>query len=75
MLTGVARHWLTGHYRSQTMLAYLVLPMCMGSFVDAMIGGYLAAWTPTYALRLVLAAILALSAVKLWTKSANDQGR
>jgi hypothetical protein len=28
VFTGVARHWLTGHYRSHTMLAYLVLPMC-----------------------------------------------
>jgi uncharacterized protein len=71
VFTGVARHWLTGHYRSHTMLAYLVLPMCIGSFVGAMIGGYLAAWAPTDALRLVLAAILAFSAVKLWTKSAT----
>jgi uncharacterized protein len=75
VLSGVARHWFTGHYRSQTMLAYLVLPMCIGSFVGAMIGGYIAAWAPTDGLRLVLAAILALSAIKLWTKSANDQGR
>jgi uncharacterized protein len=75
VFTGVARHWLTGHYRSQTMLAYLVLPMCIGSLVGAMIGGYLAAWVPTNALRLVLAAILTVSAIKLWTKSANDQGR
>jgi uncharacterized protein len=71
VLTGVGRHWLTGHYRSQTMLAHLVLPMCIGSFVGAMIGGYLAAWAPTDALRLVLAAILAISAIKLWTKSAT----
>src|SRR5262249_51802273 len=71
VFTGVCGHWLTGHYRSQTMLTYLVLPMCIGSFVGAMIGGYLAAWAPTDALRLVLAAILAISAVKLWTKSAT----
>jgi uncharacterized protein len=69
--TGVARHWLTGHYRSQSMLAYLVLPMCVGSLIGAMIGGYLAAWAPTDALRLVLAGILALSAFKLWSKSAE----
>jgi uncharacterized membrane protein YfcA len=69
VFTGVARHWLTGHYRSQTMLTYLVLPMCVGSFVGAMFGGYLAAWTPTDALRLILGAILAGSAGKLWTKS------
>jgi uncharacterized membrane protein YfcA len=75
VLTGVARHWFTGHYRSQTMLAYLVLPMCVGSFVGATIGGYLADRAPTDALRLVLAAILAVSAVKLWTKSAKGEGR
>jgi uncharacterized protein len=69
VITGVARHWLTGHYRSQSLLVYLVLPMAVGSGIGAMVGGYLAAWAPTDALRLVLAAILAVSAVKLWAKS------
>jgi uncharacterized membrane protein YfcA len=68
VLTGVARHWLTGHYRSQSMLVFLVLPMCIGSLAGAMVGGYLAAWAPTDALRLVLAAVLAISAIKLWSK-------
>lgn len=72
VLTGVIRHWLTGHYRSQSMLAYLVLPMSIGSLIGALIGGYLAAWAPTDALRLVLATILAASAIKLWSKSAGD---
>jgi uncharacterized membrane protein YfcA len=69
VLTGVGRHWLTGHYRSQSMLVYLVLPMCIGSLAGAMIGGFLAAWVPIDTLRLVLAAILAISAIKLWSKS------
>jgi uncharacterized membrane protein YfcA len=68
VLTGVVRHWLTRHYRSQTMLANLVLPMCVGSVVGAMAGGYLAALAPTAALRLLLAAILAASSFKLWSK-------
>ena len=68
VLTGVARHWLTGHYRSQSLLVYLVLPMAIGSGVGAMIGGYMAAWAPTDALRVVLAVILAVSAFKLWSK-------
>jgi uncharacterized protein len=68
VLTGVGRHWLTGHYRSQTMLAYLAIPMCIGSLIGATIGGYLAAWAPTDTLRVVLAVILAGSAVKLWSK-------
>ena len=68
VLTGVTRHWLTGHYRSQSMLTFLVLPMCIGSLMGALAGGYLAAWAPTDALRIVLAAILALSAFKLWSK-------
>ena len=71
VLAGVARHWLTGHYRSQTMLAYLVLPMAIGSMVGAVAGGYLAAWAPTDALRLLLAAILAASAIKLWSNTAS----
>ena len=71
VLTGVTRHWLTGHYRSQSMLSYLVLPMAIGSGIGATAGGYLAAWAPTDALRLVLAAILAMSAAKLWSKPAH----
>jgi len=73
VVTGVARHWFTGHCRSQTMFANLVLPMCIGSFAGAMIGGHLAAWVPTDALRLVLTAILAVSSVKLWMKSATGR--
>jgi uncharacterized membrane protein YfcA len=75
VLTGVARHWLTGHYRSQSLLVYLVLPMAIGSGVGAMLGGYLAAWTPTDALRLALAAILAISAIKLWRKQHDSDAR
>jgi uncharacterized protein len=71
VMTGVARHWSTGHYRSQSMLAFLVLPMSIGSLLGALVGGYLAAWAPTDALRLVLAAILAVSAIKLWTKGVD----
>ena len=70
VLTGVGRHWLTGHYRSQTMLVYLVLPMSVGSLIGAAAGGYLALWAPHVALRLVLAAILAVSAYKLWSKES-----
>jgi uncharacterized protein len=68
VLAGVTRHWLTGHYRSQSMLAYLVLPMSIGSLIGAAFGAYLAVWAPTDALRLTLAIILALSAIKLWSK-------
>jgi uncharacterized membrane protein YfcA len=70
VLTGITRHWLTGHYRSHSMLAFLVLPMGIGSLVGALIGGYLAVWAPTDALRIVLAAILAVSSIKLWSKGA-----
>ena len=38
--------------------------MSIGSLIGALVGGYLAAWVPTDALRIVLAAILALSAIK-----------
>jgi uncharacterized membrane protein YfcA len=65
VLVGIARHVLTGHFRSRSMLAYLVLPMSVGSAAGALAGGYAAAWAPGDTLRLVLAAILALSAVKL----------
>jgi uncharacterized protein len=71
VLTGVTRHWLNKHYRSQSVLAFLVLPMAIGSMVGAVVGGYLAVWAPTDALRLLLAAILAISAIKLWSKSGK----
>jgi uncharacterized membrane protein YfcA len=38
VVTGVVRHWLTGHYRSQSMLLYLVLPMSVGSLLGAAAG-------------------------------------
>jgi len=38
-----------------------------------MVGGYLAAWAPSEALRLSLAAILAVSTLKLWTKSGPEK--
>lgn len=69
VLTGVARHWLTGHYRSPSMFQNLILPMALGSLAGAVIGGYLAVWAPTDALRVTLAVILAVSAIKLWSKS------
>jgi hypothetical protein len=68
VLTGVARHWLTGHYRSQSMLLHLVLPISLGSLIGAAAGSYLAVGAPLNALRLSLAAILAVSALKLWSK-------
>jgi uncharacterized membrane protein YfcA len=65
VLTGIARHWLAGTYRSRSMLSFLALPMSLGSAVGALLGGYLAAWTPTDTLKIILAVILALSALKL----------
>jgi uncharacterized protein len=73
VLTGVTRHWLTGHYQSQSMLVYLVLPMSIGSLVGATVGGYLAASAPTEALRVALAVILAVSSFKLWSKGNAEK--
>jgi uncharacterized protein len=68
VVTGIARHVLTGHFRSRSMLGHLVLPMSAGSLLGAIAGGYLAAWSPTDLLRVVLAIILAASAIKLLSK-------
>ena len=68
VLTGAVRHWVTGHYRSSSMFPDLIVPMVLGSFVGAVIGGYLASWAPRDALRIMLAAVLAISAIKLWSK-------
>jgi uncharacterized protein len=64
VMTGITRHVLTGHFRSRSLLSYLVLPMSVGSLLGAVVGGYLAAWAPTDMLRVNLATILAASAIK-----------
>jgi len=73
VLVGIFRHLLAGHYRSRSMLGYLVLPMSGGSVLGALAGGYLAAWAPADVLRLVLAAILGVSAAKLMWFSPHKQ--
>jgi len=65
LVAGITRHVLTGHFRSRSMLTYLVLPMSIGSAVGAVAGGFMAALAPTNALRIVLAAKQVLSANKL----------
>jgi uncharacterized protein len=71
VVTGIARHVLTGHFRSRTMLAHLVLPMSIGSLLGAIAEGYLAAWSPTVLLRVVLAVILGVSAIKLLSNRSD----
>jgi uncharacterized membrane protein YfcA len=68
VIAGITRHVMTRHFRSRSMLTYLVLPMSIGSAVGAVAGGYMASWAPSDALRIVLAVILAASAVKLMRK-------
>lgn len=75
VLTGVSRHLLAGKYRSKTMLGFLVLPMSLGSIAGAVAGGYVSLAISQNALRLVLAAILAASAIKLWSKRGADYQR
>jgi uncharacterized protein len=69
VVAGLARHLFTGHFRSRSMLGSLVLSMSIGSIFGAVMGSYISAWTPSDALRVVLAVILLGSAFKLWWKS------
>lgn len=71
VMTGITRHVLTGHFRSRSLLSYLVLPMSIGSLLGAVAGGYLAAWAPTDLLRVILATILAASAIKMLSKKSG----
>ena len=68
VVTGLTRHVLTGHFRSRSLLSYLVLPMSIGSLLGGVVGGYLAVWVPTDFLRVILATILAASAIKMLSK-------
>jgi uncharacterized membrane protein YfcA len=65
VFTGIIRHWRLGRYRSPSLFANLVLPMSAGSIAGAVLGGAFAAFAPNEALKLILAAILAVSALKL----------
>jgi uncharacterized membrane protein YfcA len=68
VVTGVARHWFSGYYRSRSVFTLLTLPMSLGSLLGALVGAYMAAWVDSGALRLVLASIIGISAVKLLVK-------
>lgn len=68
VFSGVLRHALAGKFRSTTMLGYLALPMSLGSVAGAIAGGYVSTGISQEALRAVLAAILLVSAWKLWSK-------
>lgn len=68
VFSGVLRHALAGKFRSTTMLGYLALPMSLGSVAGAIAGGYVSVGISQEALRAVLAAILLVSAWKLWSK-------
>ncbi len=71
VIVGVVKHRLSGHYRSSDVLLHLVAPMGFGSILGAAIGAYASASAPIALLKVVLALILAVSAVKLWRKSAE----
>lgn len=71
VVVGVIRHRLSGHYRSRDVLVNLVLPMCAGSIVGAVAGGVLANHAPISAIKVLLGAVLLLSAVKLAHKQAR----
>jgi uncharacterized protein len=69
VMTGVTRHFVAGKFRSHSMLAYLVLPMSLGSVAGAVLGGQVLTWLSQDTLRIALAAILLASAWKLWRKA------
>lgn len=62
---GVLRHLRAGAYRSRDTMIMLVVPMGLGSAVGAIAGGALLPYVSSSALKLILAVILALSALKL----------
>lgn len=68
VVAGVSRHWLAGRFRSRSLWANLILPMSFGSAAGAVAGGYVAAWAPSDFLRIALAVVLGVSAIKLARK-------
>jgi uncharacterized protein len=69
VMAGVTRHFMAGKFRSLSMLFYLVLPMSLGSVAGAVLGGQVLTWVSQETLRMALAAILLVSAWKLWRKA------
>jgi len=69
LLVGVARHQASGAYKSVETMSSLIAPMAAGSLFGAAIGATALPFVASNALKIVLAVILILSAVKLARKA------
>jgi len=72
VLVGIARYRARGAYVRRD-LAALVVPMGLGSIAGAVAGGLLVPYLPTRALKLVLGAILIVSAVRIFHHARADR--
>ncbi len=65
VMVGIGRYAARGAYLRRD-LAVLVAPMGAGSVAGALLGGLLVPYLPTSALKLVLGAILIVSAIRIF---------
>ena len=66
---GVLRHRRLGSYAARDDLTQTVAPMGVGSVIGAVVGGFLVGLVPAAALKLVLGAILIVSALRIFRGS------
>jgi uncharacterized membrane protein YfcA len=65
VLVGVARHARQGAYGNWSDLSFVAAPMAIGSIFGATLGATLVGLVPSGALKVILGAILAVSAIKM----------
>lgn len=63
---GVLRYRASGGYAAGEAVRHIGLPMALGSLAGASLGAGLAGWVDVRVLKAVLAAVLAVSALRLW---------
>lgn len=68
MAVGVLRYRTVGGYSSHHSVRRIGLPMALGSIAGATLGSRLVWWVDARVLKAILAAVLAVSAIRMWRK-------
>lgn len=71
VVIGIARHAKLGAYRDRRLMVELIAPMALGSIAGAMLGGLVAGFFPSAAIKIMLGLLLIWSAWKVFGHEAR----